>query len=581
MFLFNKKIICFIFSLILVMCSLHMYAKATPNVTQGEKIPIHYRVTDKQGRTMQSDYMHYIYANERIAFCIEPGILFNQGTAYSSAEFTGEQQRYMSTLVYYGWEKTSKTATDYAVTQFMLWEYLGAILHSVGVPQYNEYKEKIQRDMQLHSTLPSFHNTTYEIALGETLQIEDQNHVLEDFIISFSKGFSLQREENKLFITPTQEAMDFSTIKFQKIPEEFIGVSIVYQSNTSQNVATFYAQDRLEAEVHMKVNKLGRITIEKEDAETGKNPQTAFTFEGAKFHILNEQDEIVDELTIGVHGKAVSKELPFGVYKIKEIEAPQGYLINPEIQIVTLNAQQVEAAITVRDPVIKGQIAIHKFIDKDEEKDERSSLKKPLSNVTFKVIDDESNEVVDILITNEEGYAISKQLPYGWYSVQEEEVEGFDKLETFKVFIDEDQKIFHYLVENTITIRKSNLEVIKRDYVTKEVLPNAEITLYDEHMQVLESKFSDENGKVVFSNLLNGIYYVKESKAPEGYHLLEDVMQVIISEGDVSNEYIIEIFNTKIEEAVATGDTHHKSLYIVGLLGTFIYMYKRYKYCIK
>ncbi|MDE6476082.1 MAG: Cys-Gln thioester bond-forming surface protein [Erysipelotrichaceae bacterium] len=563
------------------MCSLHMYAKATPNVVLGEKYPIEYLVTDAQGRTMQYEHMYYIYANEKLSFCIEPGILLNQGSSYSSTEFTGEQQRYMSLLAYYGWEKTSKTVFDYTATQFMIWEYLGATLHSTSFTQYHEYKERIQKAVELHSMLPSFHDATYEVSLGETIQLEDQNKVLEDFIVSFSKGFSLQREQNKLFITPTQEATAFSTIKFQKIPEEFIGVSIVYQSDTSQDVVTLYAQDRLEAKLHMKVNASGRITIEKEDDETGKDSQTAFTFEGAEFHILNEQDEVVDELIIGSNGKAISKDLPFGVYKIKEIKAPQGYLINPEIQIVTLNAQQVEATIIVKDPVIKGQIALHKFIDEARSKDPKSSLKKPLSNVSFKIISDESNEVVDVLITNEEGYAISKQLPYGWYSVQEEEVEGFDKLEAFKVFINEDQKVFHYLVENTMTIRKNNLEVIKRDNVTKEVLSNAEITLYDEHMQVIETKLSDEKGSVLFSNLLSGIYYVKETKAPDGYHLSEDIIQVVISDDDVSNEYKIEILNVKIEEAVATGDIHQKNLYIVGLFVSCAYMCKRGKQSIR
>lgn len=534
MFLFNKKTLCFIFSFLFVICSLHMSAKAGPSVVLGDKIPFSYRVTDKQGRTTWSDSMNYIYANTKVAFCIEPGILINQGSIYSSVEFTGDQQRYMSFIVYYGWEKTQKTAADYTATQFMIWEYLGTTIQSTNFTQYGEYKERIQAAIGRHQLLPSFHNQTYEVSVGETIELEDTNRVLEDFVLSSSDGLSVVKEGNKLSITGTREAADTSKVKFQKVPDELLGVSIVYQSVNSQNVATICMQDILATNINVKVNKTGKIIVEKEDKETGKASQTSMTFEGAEFTVYNEQGDIVDVIVTQKNGVGISKDLPFGIYKVQETKAPQGYLIDSEIKTVTLDASNdSKVTLTIQDQVVKGNIAIHKFIDEEVSESVKSSLKKPLSGVIFKVISDISNEVVDTLITDEEGYAISKQLPYGWYTVCEEAVSGFDIIDPFKVFVNEDQKVFHYLIENTATVTK--IKIVKVDADTGKQIPIAGIKFkvkdangnYITHHVMhpeedIDEFITGEDGSVVLpEKLKNGIYTIEEvsGSVPEGYLL--------------------------------------------------------------
>ncbi len=512
-----------------------MSAKAGPSIVLGDKITFGYRVTDNQGRTTWSESMNYIYANTRIAFCVEPGVLINQGSVYSPIEFTGDQQRYMSFVVYYGWEKTKKTAADYTATQFMLWEYLGATLHWTNFTQYAKYKEKIQTAIDHHQVLPSFHNQTYEISVGETIELEDFNHVLEDFILSSSDGLSVEKDGNRLSITGTLEVADTSSVKFQKVPDELIGVSIVYQSVDSQNVATFYMQDILSTNVKVKVKKTGKIIVEKEDKETGKDSQTFTTFEGAEFKVMSEQDEIVDVIVTNKNGIGISKDLPFGIYKVQEIKAPQGYLVDDEIKKITVNAENDnKVTLTIQDQVIKGKIAIHKFVDEEVRGAFKSTLKKPLSGVTFKIISDLTNEVVDTLITDEEGYAISNLLPYGWYTVYEEAVSGYDVIAPFKVFVNEDQKVFHYLIENTATVTK--IKIVKVDADTTKQIPVAGIkfkvkdadgnyikhhVMYPDEKDIDEFVTGKDGSVVVPEKLKNGIYTIEEvsGSVPEGYLL--------------------------------------------------------------
>lgn len=82
----------------------------------------------KQGynTTWWRDGVGKISVNGNIAFCIEPTTL-GLGGSYSKNDIIPENvQGRLSEIVYYGWDNTSKKNDDYAVTQYMIWEAMGA-----------------------------------------------------------------------------------------------------------------------------------------------------------------------------------------------------------------------------------------------------------------------------------------------------------------------------------------------------------------------------------------------------------------------------------------------------------------------
>lgn len=120
---------------------------------------------------------------------------------------------------------------------------------------------------------------------------------------------------------------------------------------------------------------------------------------------------------------------------------------------------------------------------------------------------------------------------------------------------------------------RATLSFTKKDIETKETKPGAEFTLYSDagctnDIGVAES---DEYGTVTFSKrLTEGTYYLKETKAPLGYLLSEDVYTVVVTEsgdtatavlqdknGNIQNENVI--YNQKIETAIEKSKTAHVS----------------------
>jgi LPXTG-motif cell wall-anchored protein len=63
-------------------------------------------------------------------------------------------------------------------------------------------------------------------------------------------------------------------------------------------------------------------------------------------------------------------------------------------------------------------------------------------------------------------------------------------------------------------------------------LPGAEFTLYDENNNIVGISVSDKDGKVMFENLKDGKYTIKETKAPDGYALVDTALEVNVADGN-------------------------------------------------
>ena len=301
----------------------------------------------------------------------------------------------------------------------------------------------------------------------------------------------------------------------------------------------------------------GTITIMKRDSETGDIPQGDASLNGAVFEIYDSDGNLTEQLDCGDTPKVTSQSLPLGTYTIKEVQAPEGYLMNDtvytvEIEYSNQNVDVNHLSYIISNEVIKGQIAITKFADVALAQWNTDNPKPPLENVEFEIRLKSTGELVDTLVTDSNGNAQSIMLPFGTYTVTETKTTmGFIGCAPFDVTIYENGKVYSYIVENEVY--KSKVKIIKVDSETGETIPiaGAEFQIRDSngdlvvqtitypHEKQIDTFVTDETGTFTLPEpLIYGDYTLHEVKAPYGYWFNETPMAFTIDE---SGEELITI----------------------------------------
>ncbi|MED3570621.1 SpaA isopeptide-forming pilin-related protein, partial [Bacillus thuringiensis] len=152
---------------------------------------------------------------------------------------------------------------------------------------------------------------------------------------------------------------------------------------------------------HWNKPSTGKVKIKKVDSNNDNKKLV-----GAKFHIEDSKGKVVGELITDEKGEMISKDLPIGNYTLVEVEAPKGYeLLKEKITVKIEKDAVVEIKIgnkKLPDPMGKMKLVKVDISDKN----------KKLAGAKFH-IEDSKGKIVGELVTNEEGEAISKDLPIG------------------------------------------------------------------------------------------------------------------------------------------------------------------------
>ncbi|PGU89485.1 adhesin [Bacillus cereus] len=261
--------------------------------------------------------------------------------------------------------------------------------------------------------------------------------------------------------------------------------------------------------------KDGTVSIHKIDSE---NPNKGL--KGAEFEVRNSANEVVAKLITDENGFSVPQTLAPGTYKIYETVAPEGYQKSTIPVEVTLQAGETKA-IEVKNTLQKGQIELKKIDSENGEK--------PLANAEFDIVKD--SVVVEHIVTDKDGKAISKPLAPGKYMLKETKApEGYQLKETeFEVNVTGDG-IFPITVKNAMT-DKGNVEITKVDKENGSVLAGVEFEVQDEKGEVVKKVTTDKEGMANVSDLSVGKYKLVETKNLPGYKKLTEPVSFEITKG--------------------------------------------------
>ena len=314
------------------------------------------------------------------------------------------------------------------------------------------------------------------------------------------------------------------------------------------------------------VLKKWNLTVTKVDSET-KTAQGDATLAGAVYGIYND-GKLIDKYTTDNNGSFTTSYYLCGDnWTLKEIEPSEGYLldeteyhIGAEAKKYTLENNSVSIGVT--EDILKGKIAIIKHTD-----DGSTKIETPEKGAEFQVYLKSSGSYAkakeserDTLVCDEYGFAETKDLPYGTYTVhQTKGWNGTEFISDFDVFVSENNKTYKYLINNASL--ESYVKIIKVDSETGKQIPyaGAGFQIYDSNGNKVTMKYTYPNVTEIDTFYTNSDgylitpetlpygkgYSVVEVQAPYGYILDSTPVYFDITAENTSEENGVTIVKTE------------------------------------
>ena len=321
-------------------------------------------------------------------------------------------------------------------------------------------------------------------------------------------------------------------------------------------------------------NILKKFTVEvkKQDSKTA-SAQGNGTLAGAVYGLYKD-GELVDTYTTDENGYFKTKEYVCGNYTVQEISPSEGYLLDETVYSVGAEAENYfiehnPLSMTVTEDVIKGNIAMIKHSD-----DGSTQIETPEVGAEFEVYLKSSGSYAnaveterDYLTCDENGFAQTKDMPYGIYTVhQTKGWEGTEFMADFDVKISADGQTYRYLINNAEF--KSYIKVVKVDSETGKTIPyeGAGFEIYDSNGQkismtfayptptTIDTFYTNSEGYLITPEVLPyGEYSLVEVQAPYGYALDKTPVAFSVSSENAEKENSLTIVKVEKQNTAQKG----------------------------
>lgn len=345
-----------------------------------------------------------------------------------------------------------------------------------------------------------------------------------------------------------------------------------YVPNQSQTITV--SSGKTSSVSFYNILKKFRVTVTKQDYEKG-HAQGDAKLSGAVYG-LYKGDELVAQYTTDSNGSFTTDYFVCGTdWTVREISPSEGYLLNDTMYKVGADPKDYTVEynnapdMTVMEQVIKGKISIIKHTDDGE-----TQIETPEKGAEFQIYLKSSGSFVnadkderDTIICDQDGFASTKLLPYGVYTVhQTKGWDGREKITDFDVFINTDGKTYKFLINNKNF--ESYLKVVKLDKETGKRIPyegaafeiydsnNHRVTMQYTYPQVtsIHTFYTNKEGYLITPERLPyGYYTLKEVQAPYGYVLDDTPIPFVISQENASTDTGVTVVKVKAKDMAQKG----------------------------
>lgn len=270
-----------------------------------------------------------------------------------------------------------------------------------------------------------------------------------------------------------------------------------------------------------------KTEIKKVDRDT-KEPVA-----GATLRLLKaDTQELVREWITDETGSIQIQGLSAGEYLVQEVKAPDGYLVLKEpLKITVVKDYKVQTF------VVENQ-KIRTVIEKTD-----SETGEPVAGAVLRLVDEAGKEAARWITAGEP--QVLTGLKAGWYTIEEIQAPGgyllLKEPRRIQITNQEERQAF------TVTNQKLEVEFIKTDQETGELLPGAKLRLIRNSDQSVVHEWVSTGVAEIIKGLLPGSYTLEEVSAPEGYAIgkpvvfevtgAEERQQIIIKNQKIQAEF--------------------------------------------
>lgn len=241
--------------------------------------------------------------------------------------------------------------------------------------------------------------------------------------------------------------------------------------------------------------------------------------------------------------------LPIGTMTIQETKAPEGYLLDGAIlEDKNGNTESIDNGVFITQikqngdttsvvagnfPVVRDEVKKHK-VEVEKLSEDKDGVTAPLNNAVFTIklkseVEEKGwdgasvyDEITTGNVEGKDGYAVTKELPYGTYIMRETGTpEGFVRADDIEFTIDKDNSETSKIQHITVTDKENHIRLYKYDAETDSPLKSAEYLVYNVTRDKEVGRYqTDDSGIIDLYKLDNScVYYAQEIKAPNGYEI--------------------------------------------------------------
>jgi len=375
------------------------------------------------------------------------------------------------------------------------------------------------------------------------------NYQLEE--IESPKGYLMSSEPVKFEIS--------SNVAYETLPDGNTPVITVIQKDTSVK---------------------GKVNVEKRgEVLTGitnrENGDIEYVYEeqgiaGAKYEVfarenildpsndgtvLYQKGTAVDAITTGSDGKGQSKELPLGEYSVREVQAPNGFVVDNEVKDVSLTYDQNTVIVYDDANFVNDRQKVEITVTKKDKEEDVALFGAKFGLYASEDIFNNKGEVVvekgtliETGMSDEDGNVKFKaDLPLSHYEVKEIEApigySSSDEVLHFDAtYQGQDVKVIELQsdFENEIT----KVEISKQDITDNSEIQGAHLTVFekDDPGSIFETWVSGQDGKnddgTIRPHLIKGLeagktYILRETSSPHGFAISQDIEFTVEDTGEI------------------------------------------------